>query len=62
MITFTISTIILFAIQVVLFHPFTYTKKHQNGWCGEKELVKLEAYTLTQHPIVVIAPIIQGRG
>jgi len=29
------------------------SKIHQNGCCGEKELVKLEAYTLTQHPIVV---------
>jgi hypothetical protein len=28
-------------------------KIHKNGCCGEKELVKLEAYTLTQHPIVV---------
>ncbi len=25
----------------------------KNGCCGEKELVKLEAYTLVQHPIVV---------
>ena len=25
----------------------------KNGCCGEKELVKLEAYTLTQHPVVV---------
>lgn len=25
----------------------------KNGCCGEKELVKLEAYTLTQHPAVV---------
>lgn len=28
-------------------------KIHKNGCCGEKELVKLEAYTLTQHPIIV---------
>jgi hypothetical protein len=25
-----------------------------NGCCGEKELIKLEAYTLMQHPIVVL--------
>jgi hypothetical protein len=25
----------------------------KNGCCGEKELVKLEAYTLVQHPVVV---------
>jgi hypothetical protein len=25
-----------------------------NGCCGEKELIKLEAFTLTQHPIVVL--------
>ena len=25
----------------------------RNGCCGEKELVKLEAYTLVQHPVVV---------
>jgi hypothetical protein len=25
-----------------------------NGCCGEKELIKLEAYTLIQHPIVVL--------
>jgi hypothetical protein len=25
----------------------------KNGCCGEKEFIKLEAYTLTQHPIVV---------
>jgi hypothetical protein len=25
----------------------------KNGCCGEKELVKLEAYTLTDHPVVV---------
>jgi hypothetical protein len=28
-------------------------KIEKNGCCGEKELVKLEAYTLIQHPIVV---------
>ena len=27
--------------------------KESNGCCGEKELVKLEAYTLTDHPVVV---------
>lgn len=27
----------------------------KNGCCGEKELVKLEAYTLTQHPIVALS-------
>jgi hypothetical protein len=27
--------------------------KEKNGCCGEKELVKLEAYTLTDHPAVV---------
>jgi hypothetical protein len=26
---------------------------HSNGCCGEKELVKLEAYTLIQHPVIV---------
>lgn len=32
-----------------------YLRTHieKNGCCGEKELVKLEAYTLVQHPIVV---------
>ena len=25
----------------------------KNGCCGEKELIKLEAYTLTEHPLVV---------
>ena len=25
----------------------------QNGCCGEKELIKLEAYTFTQYPVVV---------
>jgi hypothetical protein len=29
------------------------TKIVSNGCCGEKELIKLEAYTLIQHPIVV---------
>lgn len=29
------------------------SKIEKNGCCGEKELVKLEAYTLTQHPVVV---------
>lgn len=29
------------------------TRIEKNGCCGEKELVKLEAYTLIQHPIVV---------
>jgi len=29
------------------------TNIEKNGCCGEKELIKLEAYTLTQHPIVV---------
>jgi hypothetical protein len=29
------------------------SKIENNGCCGEKELVKLEAYTLTQHPAVV---------
>jgi hypothetical protein len=29
------------------------SKIHDNGCCGEKELVKLEAYTLTDHPVVV---------
>lgn len=28
-------------------------KIEKNGCCGEKELVKLEAYTLTQHPAIV---------
>jgi hypothetical protein len=32
-----------------------YLRTHiqRNGCCGEKELIKLEAYTLTDHPIVV---------
>jgi hypothetical protein len=32
-----------------------YLRTHitNNGCCGEKELIKLEAYTLVQHPIVV---------
>jgi hypothetical protein len=29
------------------------TKISTNGCCGEKELIKLEAYTLTEYPIVV---------
>lgn len=29
------------------------TSIRKNGCCGEKELVKLEAYTFVQHPIVV---------
>jgi len=29
------------------------SKIEANGCCGEKELIKLEAYTLTQHPAVV---------
>jgi hypothetical protein len=29
------------------------SKIQTNGCCGEKELIKLEAYTLTDHPIVV---------
>jgi len=29
------------------------TKVVDNGCCGEKEFIKLEAYTLVQHPIVV---------
>lgn len=32
---------------------FLRTKITTNGCCGEKELIKLEAYTLTQHPVVV---------
>ena len=32
---------------------FLREKIEKNGCCGEKELVKLEAYTLIQHPIVV---------
>eukprot|EP00977_Amphora_coffeiformis_P009226 scaffold2102_cov161-Amphora_coffeaeformis.AAC.10 len=32
---------------------FLRTKIESNGCCGEKELIKLEAYTLTQHPVVV---------
>ena len=32
---------------------FLRSKIEKNGCCGEKELVKLEAYTLTQHPVVV---------
>ncbi|KAI2499561.1 hypothetical protein MHU86_14922 [Fragilaria crotonensis] len=29
------------------------SKIEQNGCCGEKELIKLEAYTLVDHPVVV---------
>ncbi|VEU43562.1 unnamed protein product [Pseudo-nitzschia multistriata] len=32
---------------------FLRSRIEANGCCGEKELVKLEAYTLTDHPIVV---------
>lgn len=32
---------------------FLRSRIEKNGCCGEKELVKLEAYTLTQHPIIV---------
>jgi len=32
---------------------FLRKKIADNGCCGEKELIKLEAYTLTDHPIVV---------
>ena len=32
---------------------FLREKIHNNGCCGERELVKLEAYTLTEHPVVV---------
>lgn len=32
---------------------FLRSRIEKNGCCGEKELVKLEAYTLTQHPVVV---------
>jgi hypothetical protein len=32
---------------------FLRERIHKNGCCGEMELVKLEAYTLTDHPIVV---------
>jgi len=32
---------------------FLRSKIEKNGCCGEKELIKLEAYTLTQHPVVV---------
>ena len=32
---------------------FLRTNIEKNGCCGEKELIKLEAYTLIQHPIVV---------
>jgi len=32
---------------------FLRSKIEQNGCCGEKELIKLEAYTLTDYPIVV---------
>jgi len=32
---------------------FLRKKIVNNGCCGEKELIKLEAYTLTDHPIVV---------
>jgi hypothetical protein len=32
---------------------FLRSKIEKNGCCGEKELIKLEAYTITQHDIVV---------
>jgi hypothetical protein len=32
---------------------FLRERIHKNGCCGERELVKLEAYTLTDHPVVV---------
>ena len=32
---------------------FLRSRIEKNGCCGEKELVKLEAYTLTQHPVIV---------
>jgi len=32
---------------------FLREKIESNGCCGEKELVKLEAYTLTGHPVIV---------
>jgi hypothetical protein len=32
---------------------FLRERIHQNGCCGERELVKLEAYTLTDHPVIV---------
>jgi hypothetical protein len=32
---------------------FLRSKIRDNGCCGEKELIKLEAYTLTQHEVVV---------
>jgi lipopolysaccharide biosynthesis glycosyltransferase len=32
---------------------FLRSKIEANGCCGEKELIKLEAYTLTQHEIIV---------
>lgn len=32
---------------------FLRSKIQANGCCGEKELIKLEAYTLVQHPVVV---------
>mmetsp|Transcript_31771 Transcript_31771/g.46857 ORF Transcript_31771/g.46857 Transcript_31771/m.46857 type:complete len:434 (+) Transcript_31771:43-1344(+) len=32
---------------------FLREKIESNGCCGEKELIKLEAYTIVQHPIVV---------
>ena len=33
---------------------FLRTHISKNGCCGEKELLKLEAYTLTEHPLVVL--------
>ena len=32
---------------------FLKSRIEKNGCCGEKELIKLEAYTLTDHPVVV---------
>lgn len=32
---------------------FLRSRIHDNGCCGERELVKLEAYTLTDHPVIV---------
>ena len=37
---------------------FLRSRIESNGCCGEKELIKLEAYTFTQYPIVVHVAVV----
>lgn len=39
--------------MILAFIRHSFNKKESNGCCGAKELIKLEAYTLTDHPVVV---------